>query len=451
MYEVWQQIRWGQIGQEAVRDLQQLLRIDTTNPPGKERAAAEFLAERLREDGLEPDILESAPERANLIVRIQGSEDLAPLLISAHTDVVPAPHQWTHPPFAGVISDGFLWGRGAIDMKNMVIMCLWTMKLLARLQQPLKRTIIFAAVADEEAGSQYGSHWLVDHHPDKIRAGAMLTEVGGFTLHLMGRQFYPIQVAEKGQTLIEMKTRGNAGHGAIPKADSSVAKLAQALVQLTQHSLPLHLTPVQQDFLREVASHLPVGMKQTFSLLQTRFADTLLRWLPEKQAGALRACLHNTVSPTILRSGEKDNVIPAEATALLDGRTLPGQTSQELLRELRELVGPDVEFRVIHEQPPVSQEGYRQDELFHLMCETLRKYESKAIPVAQMLPGFTDAKAYSRLGMRCYGFAPLRLPADITFTSLFHAVDERIPVDGFQWGLRVFAEVVATYAGILTS
>lgn len=450
MKQAWQQIRWNQIGSEAVRDLQQLLRIDTTNPPGRERAAAEFLAERLREDGLEPEILESAPERANLVVRIQGTEDLAPLLISAHTDVVPAPHQWTHPPFAGVISDGFLWGRGAIDMKNMVIMCLWTMKLLARLQHPLKRTVIFAAVADEEAGSQYGSHWLVDFHPDKIRAGAMLTEVGGFTLHLMGQQFYPIQVAEKGQALIEMKARGSAGHGAIPKSDSSVAKLAQALVQITQNPLPLHVTPVQQDFLREVSQHLPLGMKQTFSLLQTRFADTLLRWLPEKQAGPLRACLHNTVSPTILQAGEKDNVIPAEATALLDARTLPGQSTQDLLRELRELVGHDIEFRVVHESPPVHQDSYRNDDLFHLLCDILKRYEPQAIPVPQMLPGFTDAKAYSRLGMRCYGFAPLKLPSDITFTSLFHAVDERIPIDGFQWGLRVFADAVASYVGIRT-
>lgn len=447
MTRSWSKLDWTQIGREAVRDLQDLLRIDTTNPPGRERVAADFLAERLREDGLEPEILESEPQRANLVVRLKGSENLAPLLISAHTDVVPASGDWTHPPFGGVLSDGMIWGRGAIDMKNMVIMCLWAMKLLARWEGEIKRTLIFAAVADEEAGSRCGSHWLVDHHPDKIRAGSMLTEVGGFSLHLLGRCFYPIQVAEKGQVRVEMIARGRAGHGSIPQADSAVARLAEALRQVTNTSLPRHVTPVQRDFLQAVAEHLPFGARQAFSLLRTPLADSLLRLLPESQAGPLRACLHNTVSPTIVRVGDKDNVIPSEAFAVMDGRTLPGQTARDLLRELRDVVGHDVQLLVSNEQPPIAQDNYHTD-LYQLMCDTLRRHDLEGIPVPQMLPGFTDAKAYSRLGMKCYGFAPLQLPKDMSFPSLFHAVDERIPVDGFKWGLRVLADVVAAHCGV---
>ncbi len=445
----WGDLDWPEIQQEAVRDLQQLLRIDTTNPPGRERAAADFLAERLREDGLEPVILESARERANLVVRLEASEDLAPLLISAHTDVVPAKGDWTHPPFDGVISDGYLWGRGAIDMKNMVIMCLWTMKLLARMKGRLKRTVIFAAVADEETGSHLGSHWLVDHHPDLIRAGSMITEIGGFTLHLMGRTFYPIQVAEKGQVHIEMKARGDAGHGSMPKPKSAVIQLARAIELIGRKTLPLHLTASQQDFLEHLSEHLPLGAKQAFSLLQTRWADYLLNVLPESQAGPLRACLHNTVSPTVIRAGDKENVIPAEAKAILDGRTLPGQTGEDLLRELKALVGDHLEFTMSDEQPPIEPTNYNTD-LYRFMCETLQRYEPSAIPVPQLLPGFTDAKAYSRLGMQCYGFTPLKLPKDLSFTSLFHAADERIPVDGFKWGVKVFTDLVASYAGIQT-
>lgn len=445
----WSDLDWASIGQGAVEDLQQLLRIDTTNPPGRERAAAHFIAERLREDNLEPEIMESAPERANLVVRLEGSEDLAPLLISAHTDVVPAVGDWTHPPFGGVIDDGFLWGRGAIDMKNMVIMCLWTMKLLARMRDKLKRTIIFAAVADEETGSHMGSHWLVDNHPEKIRAGSMITEIGGFTYHMFGRTFYPIQVAEKGQVGIEMRARGQGGHGAIPNPNSAVIQLAEAVEKLGRKPLPLHLTPVQEDFLRHLEEHLPLGIKQAFSLLQTRFADHLIKVLPDGQAGPLRACLHNTATPTILRAGDKENVVPAEAYAILDGRTLPGQTGEDLVRELRQVLGNHLQFSLKDEQPPIEPDNYNTD-LYQLMCDTLRRYEPSAIPVPQLLPGFTDAKAYSRLGMQCYGFTPLKLPKGISFTSLFHAADERIPVDGFKWGVQVFTDLVASYAGIKT-
>jgi acetylornithine deacetylase/succinyl-diaminopimelate desuccinylase-like protein len=448
MIEHWlEQIDWRSVEDEAVRDLQDLLRIDTTNPPGGEKLAAEYIAQKLRADGLEPLVLDSAKDRANMVVRITGTSDLPPLLLSAHLDVVPAEGNWSHPPFGGEIADGFIWGRGAIDMKNMAIMCLWTMKLLARSSAKLKRSVIFAAVADEEAGCRYGSHWLVDHHADQIRAGYALSEVGGFSLSLMGRRFYPIQVAEKGQVCIEMQTKGASGHGAIPKSNSAVAKLARAIDRIARYPLPLHLTPVQEDFLREVSTHLPLPARLAFSLLRTPLADYLLAVLPEDQAAALRACLHNTASPTVIRAGDKDNVISPVATAILDGRTLPGQSSGDLLRELQALVGSDVDLKVKHEQAPVSMGAYRSD-LYHLLCDVLKRRDPSGIPVPQLLPGFTDAKAYQRLGIRCYGFAPIQLSDNMPFTSLFHAVDERIPIIGFHWGLRTLIETVSRFAEI---
>lgn len=442
----WNDLQWADVGKEAVADLQALMRIDTTNPPGREKAAATFLAERLREDGLEPVLLDSAPDRSNLIVRIDGQEDLAPLLLSAHTDVVPATGNWTHPPFGGEIHDGYVWGRGAIDMKNMVIQCMWVMKLLARLGIKPRRPVIFAAVADEEAGCMYGSHWLVDHHPEKLKAGYMITEVGGFSMNIMGKRFYPIQVAEKGSATLKMRAISEAGHGSVPRKDSAIGRLSEAVAKLSTKSFPQHVVPAQERFVKEVARHLPFPLNKVFPLMLGPAGERLSSFLPPDQAAVFYACLHNTASVTVLRAGQADNVIPAVAEATLDGRTLPGQSTEDLIREIKAIVGPGLEFEVLSAQPPVSLDNFETD-LFRLMVDTIKKHDPQGIPVPYMVPGFTDAKAYQRLGMKCYGFAPLRLPADLSFSKLFHGLDERIPVDGFKWGLRVLAETVGRFVG----
>jgi acetylornithine deacetylase/succinyl-diaminopimelate desuccinylase-like protein len=444
----WQAIDWDAVGQEAVADLQALLQLNTTNPPGREKIAADWIATRLREDGLEPVLLDSAEDRTNLVCRIEGEEDLAPLLLSAHTDVVPAVGKWTHPPFGGEIHDGFIWGRGAIDMKNMVVMCMWIMKLLARMGKRPKRPVIFAAVADEEAGCMYGSHWLVDNHPELIQAGSVVTEVGGFTLYLQGKRFYPIQVAEKGQVTLKMTARSQGGHGSIPLKQSAPNILAEAVAKLGKRSLPRHVTAAQTRFINAVSAHLPFPLRKIFPLLLTPLGDSILALLPPEQSGPLHASLHNTVSTTIVRAGDKNNVIPALAEATLDGRTLPGHTGADLVREVQAIVGPKLELAIENEQPPVWLDDPFSD-LFDLMCKTLRRHDPEGIPVPYMVPGFTDAKAYQRLGMRCYGFAPLQLPPDISFSTLFHGVDERIPVAGFQWGLRVLADTIGAYTGVV--
>ena len=444
----WSHVDWTSVGEEAICDLQQLLRIDSSNPPGNEVEAADFVAERLREDGLEPTILTSAPDRVNVITRIEGSEDLAPLLLSAHLDVVPAHEDnWRYPPFAGERKEGFLWGRGAIDMKNMVVMSMWMMKLIKRMGQP-KRTVIFAAVADEEAGCHYGSHWLVDHHPDQIRAGYMISELGGFTLHLMGKRFYPIQVAEKGQVELLMRTRGTKGHGSMPKRRSSNTKLAEAIAKIGKTKLPRHMIPIQQHFLNEVSHHLPFPANKLFPLLGTPLGEQLMRILPDEQSEPLDANMRNTVAATVLEAGGKGerNVIPGESRAWLDARIIPGQQPEDVIRELRAVIGDEPELEILDAQLPVWIDDY-QDDLFGLMCEAIRRHDPEGIPVPYLLPGFTDAKAYNRLGIRCYGFAPLQLPKDVSFSGLFHNVNERIPVDGFQWGLKTLADVVTSFAG----
>jgi acetylornithine deacetylase/succinyl-diaminopimelate desuccinylase-like protein len=442
----WQQLNWPTIGEKAVVDLQNLLRIDTTNPPGNERLATEYVAESLRADGLEPIVLEAAPDRTNLVCRIEGTDDsLPPLLLSAHLDVVEAVGDWTHPPFEGRRADGYLWGRGAVDMKNMAVMSMWVMKLLARREQRPRRTVIFAAIADEETGCDLGSTWLVDNHVELIKSGYVLSEIGGFTLHLQGRRFYPIQVAEKGQVYLKLKARGNSGHGSIPMPGNTIAQLSEALLKLDRQFLPKHITPVMSEFIRQVAAELPFPLKRLFPLLLTQAGDTILRVLPASQANPLRASLHNTVSPTVLRAGNKDNVIPADAEALLDGRTLPGQTADDLIREVRDIIGNELEIEPYDEMPPVSMNDYR-GELFDILCDTVRTHDPGGIPVPWLCNGFTDAKAYSRMGARFYGFSPLQLPPELEFSKLFHGIDERIPVEGFKWGLQVLTEAVARFS-----
>ena len=430
---------------EALQHLRQLIRIDTTNPPGNERPAADYLAGVLRAEGIPFEIVESLPGRASLVARLRGSGKNAPLMLSGHLDVVPAdPERWRHGPFSGEEHDGCLWGRGAIDMKHMVAMSLQTMLLIARSGRRLDRDVIFAAVADEEAGSRHGARFLVEHHPELVRAEYVLNEVGGYTLYFGDAVFYPVQVAEKGICWFEIVAEGTAGHGSVPRPDNPVVRVARALAALGGSRLPQHNTPVVEAFLRRLAEHAgPVTRQAMPLLLQPRLAGLLLdllRGRDAEQAYALDAMLRNTTSPTVLSAGKKVNVIPATASALVDGRIIPGQSVRSFLDEVQRLVGADVRVNVIE-----SWEGTVFDAatpLFELISRTVEKHHPGAIPVPFLVPGFTDSSAWAKLGATCYGFAPVKMPAGLAFTRLFHGDDERIPVDGFAWGLRVLHEVV---------
>ncbi len=444
--------QWRSARDEATDLLQRLIRVDTTNPPGNELQAARLLRDALRQDGLHSEILQAAPGRANLVCRLAAGSEEPPLLLAGHLDVVPAgdPAAWTHPPFSGALRNGYVWGRGAVDMKNMVAMSAMVIKLLARSGLPLRRDLIFAAVADEEAGCEHGSRFLVEQHPEKVRAGYALGEVGGFPITVAGARLCLVQTAEKGFCWMRLTARGPGGHGSMPRRRSAVVSLGQALARLGQASMPQHNTPVVEAFIRRLARMQPPPKRWVLPrLLNPRFSPLILeRLIPDaRQADNFRAMLHNTVAPTQLQAGEAINVIPDAATALLDGRTLPGQSGDDLVRELRQLLGDDALEIEILRQAPGSLNHPPDSPLWDTIRAVIAEHDPSLTVVPYMIPGFTDGKYFSRLGARWYGFSPLRLDPEAgpAFNDLFHGVDERIPVDGFHWGLKVLYQVVSDF------
>ncbi len=437
------------LGQEAVDLCRDLIRFDTTNPPGDERACADFVAERLTDAGLEPVVLDSQDRRRNVVARLKGTGDAPPLLLTGHIDVVPAsPEYWTHPPFEGVIADGCLWGRGAVDMKNHVAMSLALIRRMAKEGITPKRDIIFAAVADEEQGCRAGSLWLCENHPELVQAEYALGEGGGFNIHFAGKPVFTMQVAEKGVCWMRARLEGPPGHGSMPRRDSAVVRLAHAIGKLGREGLPVHRTPVVEAFLEGVLAEQPAAarpiMRQAF---RPEVAPHLLpRILPPNVHQGLMAMLANTASPTVFRSGRSVNVIPPEASIEIDGRYLPGQTEADFLRELRaELDLPELAVEVMHSMPPILLEDWNSP--LHQTIHEVMRTAAPGIPVVPyMLPGFTDAKAFASIGVKWVGFAPVKLPKEMRFADLFHAHDERIPVDGLAWGARVLADIVTRYA-----
>jgi acetylornithine deacetylase/succinyl-diaminopimelate desuccinylase-like protein len=444
-------IDWGRESDEALDLFRELLCLDTTNAPDRavnEMSAAELLASRFSAVGLQPEVLASAPGRGNVVCRLPGTGEGAPILLSGHLDVVPAdPATWSRPPFGGEVHDGWLWGRGAIDMKNMVAMSAALMCLWARRGQKLRRDIIFAGVADEEAGCEQGSLWLVKHHPEKIRAEYAISEIGGFTLHSGGKRFYPVQVAEKGICWLTLTARGTPGHGSLPNKDNPIPKLARAAVALAERRLPVHVTPVVEGQMRTLAQHQGAPNSWVLrGLLQPWLTDHLLdHVLPDKSlAATFDAALHNTANPTVLRAGSKINQVPAEAQLQVDGRLLPGQSAEDFVREIRAVIGEGFDIHVDRTMP--ANETSWDDPITQYITEVIGRHDPEGIVVRTMIPGFTDAKAYSQMGAKCWGFSPVQLPPGVSFSAMFHGNDERIPVDGFRWGLRVLHDLVVRLA-----
>jgi acetylornithine deacetylase/succinyl-diaminopimelate desuccinylase-like protein len=446
MHLLLSEVNWEAVGAATVEVLRDLLRHDTTNPPGDEAACASYVAEHLRASGLEPQVLESAPGRANVVARLRGTDpDAPPLLLNAHLDVVAAEaDRWTHPPFAGEVADGFIWGRGAVDMKNMAAMSLGVLRILASTGVPLRRDVIFAGVADEEAGCEHGSAWLVDHHPDLVRAGYALGEVGGFTLHVSGQPIYPVQVAEKGVCWIRARAHGATGHGSMPREDNAVVRLAHFLDRVGRTKLKVRRSAAVDRFVNELAAtqgRLPQAVLR--GMLDARLSGLLTgRVLPDRSVARMfEAILRNTATPTVLRAGSKINVIPSAAEAELDGRIAVGSTADALMAELRELAGPGIDLEVLKSRSP--HEAPMDTELFETIREVVGEHHPGAVAVPSVIPGFTDAHYWSKLGAVCYGFSPVRLePHHPPFADLFHGDDERIPVGGFTAGLRMLADTV---------
>ena len=436
-------LNWQAISAEAVHYLQDLLRIDTTNPPGNELAAVEYLAGALRAEGLEPIVLESAPLRGNVIARLKGDGSLPPLLLYNHLDVVPAESQhWTHPPFGGDVADGFVWGRGALDMKNVTATQLMTLLLLKRNNVPLHRDVIFAGTSDEEIDSDEGADWLIKHHPDLVRAEYGLSEMGGHTLYLEGKRFYPIMCAEKGTCWLKIRARGKPGHGSVPHADHAVLHLVHAIDRLMAHPLPLHFTATASTYVQRLARSVggTTGLLLS-ATLNPLLHDAALKAMPDRAlTDALHAIFHNTVSPNQLRAGYKTNVIPSEAEAILDGRMLPGVDVESFLAEVRPRLGEGIEITIEHTSPPL--EVSSETPLFKQIEQQLARSDPGAIVVPYMMAGATDAKLFAQLGTQCYGFAPLKLQPDTPFDDLVHGHDERVSLEAFAFGVQTLYETV---------
>lgn len=442
-------VDWTGAGEEALGLLQDLIRLETVNAPDRpvrEIDAAHLLQERFEAVGLDCVVLESAPGRGNIVTRLKGDgSGGGPILLSAHLDVVPADRsRWTHPPFGAEIHDGVLYGRGAVDMLNMAAMSAMALLLLKRRGVRLKRDLIFAGVADEEAGSENGSLWLARNHPELVQAEYALSEIGGFTLHSGGERFYPVQVAEKGIAWLTIRAKGTAGHGSMPNPDNPIPKIARAAELLGTRRLPFHRTPIVERFIRELARHqgLPNSVILR-SLLRRRLSGPVLdRVFPEKSlAASFDAALHNTAAPTVLRAGEKINQVPGEASLQVDGRLLPGFSAADLVSEVRELIGDGFDIEIDREMPATSTDP--DDPLFERIRQVVRRHDPEGIVVPTLIPGFTDAKAWSQLGIKCFGFSPVRLPEGMRFAQMFHGPDERIPVEGFRWGMKVLFDLVA--------
>ena len=439
-------LNWQAISAEAVHHLQEIIRIDTTNPPGSELAAAEYLAHVLRAEGYEPLVLEAAPQRGNLIARLKGDGSLPPLLLYTHLDVVPAePAHWTHPPFSGDVADGFVWGRGALDMKGVAAMQLMTMLLLQRNNIRLHRDVIFAATADEEIDSDVGADWLVTHHPDLVRAEYGLSEMGGHTLYLEGKKFYPVMCAEKGTCWLKIRARGKPGHGSVPHADHAVLHLVHAIDRVMAHALPLHFTATASTFVSRLARSVggTTGLLLS-AVLNPLLHDAALKAFPDRAfADSLHAIFHNTVSPNQLQAGYKANVIPSEAEAILDGRMLPGFAPEPFLAEVRPRLGDGIEITIEHTSPPL--EVSSETPLFNLIEQQLVRSDPGAIVVPYMMTGATDAKLFAKLDTQCYGFAPLKLQPDTPFDGLIHGHDERVSLDAFAFGVKVLYQTVRDF------
>ncbi len=427
---------------EVVGLCSDLIRIDSSNPTSDERAAAEYVAGKLAEVGVEPTVLESEPGRASVVARVEGTDRSRPaLLVHGHLDVVPAdPAEWSVHPFSGEVRDGFVWGRGAIDMKDMDAMTLALVREWARTGHRPPRDVVLAFVADEEAGGVQGARWLVDNHPELFDGCTeAVSEVGGFSVTVRDDlRLYPVQTAEKGMAWLRLVARGAPGHGSMRHDDSAVVRLAEAVARIGRYEFPVVLTKTVRQFLEALSEVLQVDLD-----LDTAGREELDA-LVARLGGLARmvgATLSNTANPTMLEAGYKSNVVPGTAAATVDGRFLPGQ-EEAFERQLDELLGTGVVREWIHRDQAVETDF--DGPLVEAMAAALRAEDPAALPLPYLMPGGTDAKSFERLGMRCFGFSPLLLPAGLDFAAMFHGIDERVPTEGLRFGVRVLDRFLAS-------
>jgi acetylornithine deacetylase/succinyl-diaminopimelate desuccinylase-like protein len=424
--------------------LQNLIRFDTTNPPGNERECIIYLNSLLDEAGCETAILASDPQRPNLLSRLKGEGKAPPLLLYGHVDVVTtAKQEWQYPPFEGKLVDGYLWGRGTLDMKGGIVMMLGAFLRAKAEGVSLPGDVVLALVSDEEAGGYCGARFLVENHASLFQGiRYAIGEFGGFSFSIGSQRFYPIMVAEKQVCHLQAVVRGPGGHGSLPGRGGTMARLARFLERLDRRVLPVHITPVTRMMFQEISSNLPfpTGMV-LWQLLNPSMTDLILKLLGPK-GQAFEPLFHHTVNATIVRGGEKVNVIPSEAVVDMDGRLLPGYGPEDLIAEMRRLVGNDVELEFTRHDPGPAEPDMG---LFGTLRAILQEADPAGIPVPMLLPGATDGRLFSKLGIQTYGFLPMPLPPGFSFLETIHGANERIPVESLAFGVQAIYQLLQRF------
>ncbi len=420
---------------ETILLCQEMIRIPSVNygeGKGDEKAMAEYVASKLSEVGIDSELIETAPNRVNVVAKFEGQDVQRPgLVLHGHIDVVPAnADDWSVDPFSGLIKDGFIWGRGAVDMKDMDAMILATVRMWKRIDYLPPRNVLLVFFADEEAGSNYGSRWLVKNRPEIFDGySEAVSEVGGFSVTVKGdNRLYLIEAAQKGIQWMKLTAKGTAGHGSFVNPDNSVTKLSNAVAKIGNYVWPQLETKTNARFFTKLAeiTGKKYDPKDVSSLLNELGNATKM----------IGATISNTANPTMLEAGYKVNVIPQEASAYIDGRFLPGYEN-ELSKTIKTLVGEDIEVEILTRD--IALEVDFAGPLVDAMCSAIQSEDALGIPVPYLMSGGTDNKALHDLGITGYGFSPLKLPKDLDFFSLFHGVDERVPIEGLKFGVRVLA------------
>jgi acetylornithine deacetylase/succinyl-diaminopimelate desuccinylase-like protein len=443
-------IDWDSVRHEVTGYLQGLIRIDTTNPPGNEIEAARFISDILSAEGFDPVVTESEPGRGNVTARLRGNGSKSAFMLLGHTDVVAVEaEKWSRPPFSGDLHEGCIWGRGALDMKNMVALELMVLLLLKRQGLELSRDVIFAATADEEAGKgNHGIGWLLDNDPGQVEAPVVLTEGGGHDVEVGSQRYVTCQVAQKGICRGRIISSGEPGHGSRPRRGSAVLKLSCAIGALDGVELPLHASRTMAAFIEGIAARQPADLARSLRALldPASFREELARLpLGEEFKGELRALMGNTVAITMLRGGTKINVIPAEATAFMDARLAPGQTAASLIAELRPHIGDEVEIEIDQYTEPLEMNA--EGEFFNTISDVMAEYDPEAPVIPSMMTGGTDAKHICprRPHTAVYGFTPYRQTAGEEEMNLIHGHDERISGDNLMFATRIIYDIVSRY------
>ena len=429
------------IYQRPVELLQRLIQFDTTNPPGNEAECIHYINTLLTEAGFETVLLGPDPARPSLVTRLKGRGDGRPLLLQGHIDVVPTGGQmWQHPPFAGKIADGFLWGRGTLDMKGGVAMMISALMRAKAEGTEFPGDTVLAILSDEEAGGINGAEYLVHHHAELFKdIHYALGEFGGFSTYIGGKKLYLIQVLEKQVCWMKATLRGPGGHASLPMRGGASAKLGRLLQQLDQKRLPVHITEIPRQMLETLSTTLPGPVGTQFKrMLDPTQTDSALDTLGIHQR-LFEPILRNMVNATVIRGGTKINVIPSEIVVEIDGRLLPGFSPDDMLSELHQMVGDEAEFEIVRYSPGFSQANMG---MFDTLSTILRETDPDCIPIPFLMPVVTDGRYFAQLGIQTYGFIPLDLPENFNFLETVHAADERVPPEAIESGTQAISKAL---------